>query len=195
MAIYTTKRLAAVMGVTPGTVLDLGRRLCWPHKNNLYGAGITWNVTDEQITEYFELKLRSCLTKEQREQRALDMFGRWDTAFFGKTFPRNVAEIDLGKWRIAYVNETKDEVIDDSPKVAVIKSLDRPAPPCKKDNCENPRLRNSYGNFYAYCRAHHNEMQRAAGRKHRLKKKAQLLAEKINALNCKKELTRNSASV
>lgn len=195
MTNYTTKALAVKMGVTTGTVIDWGRRLYWKHRESPYNGSLLWEVTEEEIQEYFELKLRSCLTKEQREQRALSMFDLWDTAFFGKTFPHNATEIDLSKWRIAYVNETKDEVIDDSPKVAVIKSLDRQAPPCKKDNCENPRLRNSYGNFYAYCRAHHNEMQRAAGRKHRLKKKAQLLAEKINALNYKKELTRNSASV
>lgn len=73
------------------------------------------------------------------------MFDLWDTAFFGKTFPRNV-KIDLSKWRIAYVNETKDEVIDDSPKVAVIKALDRPAPPCRKDNCGEPRAIRT-GNF------------------------------------------------
>lgn len=191
MTNYTTKALAVKMGVTTGTVIDWGRRLYWKHRESPYNGSLLWEVTEEEIQEYFEMKLRSCLTKEQREQRALDMFDRWDTAFFGKTFPRNVAEIDLGKWRIAYVNETKDEVIDDAPKVAVIKSLDRPAPPCKKDNCENTRLRNSYGNFYAYCRGHHNEMQRAAGRKHRLKKKAQKIAQQIAALNCKKELTSN----
>lgn len=195
MTNYTTKALAVKMGVTTGTVIDWGRRLYWKHRESPYNGSLLWEVTEEEIQEYFEMKLRSCLTKEQREQRALDMFDRWDTAFFGKTFPRNVAEIDLGKWRIAYVNETKDEVIDDSPKVAAIKSLNRPAPPCKKDGCENPRLRNSYDGFYAYCRGHHNDVQRISGSKFRAKRKAQKIAQQIAALNCKKELTSNSASV
>lgn len=192
MAIYTTKRLAAVIGVTPGTVLDWGRRLCWPHKNNLYGSGITWSVTDEQITEYFEMKQRSNMTREQKLDRAWAMFERWDVAFSGRKFPRNIHEIDMRKWRIAYTNMDSEE---SATTVAPGQKPIADAPRCGRIGCTESRMPNADGKFYAYCRGHHNEMQRAAGRKHRLKKKAQLLAEKINALNYKKELTRNSASV
>lgn len=195
MTTYTTKALANKMGLTTGTVLEWGRRLFWEHRRALYGQGLVWNVTDEEIQEYFDLKARSNYTKEKREQLALAMFDLWDTAFFGKTFPRNVNEIDLTKWTVSYQNLEAPEVDETKSKALYVKCPPELAPKCGREGCEEPRVQNTYGDFYAYCRVHHNEKQRISGFKHRAKKKAQLLAEKINALNCKKELTSNSASV
>lgn len=189
MTTYSTKELAKQMGVTTGTAIEWGEKLHWTHKKCLYSSGWIWEVSTEQLQEFFTLKLRSYQSVDQKRENMCDMLDKWDLAFFGKTFPRTVKQIDLSKWRIAYTNR-KDE---EPERITENPELYKAAPPCSKEGCNQPKVKNSYGTFYAYCRDHHNELQRVAGRKHREKKKALMnaliITQQITQNNCKNILT------
>ena len=168
----STKQLAMKMGVTTGTAIDAGRRLFWSCRPDPYSSGgFLWDVSDEQIAEYILLRERNAyLTIEQKRARVQKVFDLWDVAFSGKTFPGNILEIDLKKWKIAYKHT---EIEETEPQRKTSKAHKYVEPPiCPEAGCDSPRLRTSYGTFYKFCRAHHNERQRAAGTLYRARRKS-----------------------
>ncbi len=203
MTTFTTKQLALKMQVTSGTAIDWGRKLCWPKRPDPYSSGgFLWEVTLEQIEEFKQIKARSVyLTIQQRREMMGDMLDLWDRAFFGRVFPRSEKQVDMKGWKVSYTHIAQDEEEKAPSKIRL--RADKDAPPCKKDGCENKRFKRTPTSYNAYCRAHHNELNREAGRKYREKLRAQKNAQKLTCTNiqhehvnnCKEVLTSNILSV
>ncbi len=174
--ILTTKALAKMIGVCTGTAIDIGQRHKWKCRPDPYSSsGFLWEVSEWQLEEYKIIRARSGgLTIEQRRERMQAVLDTWDTAFFGRKFPSCAGDINLKKFTISYVHLQEPDT--EPLRTTKYKHEYREPPLCPK--CDGPRLRNSYGSFYAYCRDHHNEMQREAGKLFRARRKAQKLAEK-----------------
>ena len=168
----STKQLAMKMGVATGCAIDTGRKLRWAFRPDPYSSGgFLWGVSDEEIAEWVVLRDRNAyLTIEQKRARVQKVFDLWDIAFSGRKFPANISEINLEKWKISYRNMAVEETEPQRKTPKINKYVEPPI--CPKLGCDAPRLRTSYGTFYKFCRAHHNEKQREAGRLYRAKRKA-----------------------
>ena len=86
----TTKQLAAKLGVSNQTALDARERARWDSKENPYAQGLLWDVTDEQIEEYKQSRMRRPKTAEERRDDLERVFDLIDAHLHGVRYPRGL---------------------------------------------------------------------------------------------------------
>lgn len=86
----TTKQLAAKLGVSNQTALDAGERARWDSKDNPYAQGLLWDVTDEQIEDYKQARMKRPKTAEERRNDLERVFELLDANLRGVRYPRGL---------------------------------------------------------------------------------------------------------